>query len=118
MGQKAIAATPQVIDTLKKANRLVNSTNLNVKQSESKQPISQITTTSISGPLKLIPAKIISGNGLQGYICDIFENGLNDAATSRGIVFLANGASTIHVLPAGTILYVQKTSVNVEGVTI
>lgn len=110
----ALAATPQVIDTLKKANKLVNSTNLNTNQSPSKQPLTRIEGN-LNGTTNLVPARVVEGSGLYGYVCDIFANGLTEAPTDRGTVFLANGGSSIFSLPPGTVIYVQKMSISVQG---
>ena len=53
--------------------------------------------------------------GVNGYVCDLFENGLTNPATGRGIVFLANGNSTIYTLPPNTILYVQAVPIAIMG---
>ena len=113
MAKKVIEATDKVIDVLKKAERLVNRGSQYIDQSPQKTPLSKFETN--INDYTLIPARIISGNGVNGYICDLYYNGLSADATKRGLVFLANGASTIHVLPPGTILYVQKTTVSIEG---
>ena len=62
-----------------------------------------------------IPVRVISGDGLIGYTCNIYENGLNNAPTKQGKVYLANGASTIYPLPAGTVMYAQLTEVQRLG---
>lgn len=60
-------------------------------------------------------AKVISGDGISGYKCDIYANGLDNGATEQALVFLANGGSTLYTIPAGTILFVQKIAIPVYG---
>jgi hypothetical protein len=112
--QKVIGASPKVIETLKKANTFFNSTNL-----MSDKSTGRVLTTQMEGQLggssPLIPAKVKSGNGLIGYECDIFRDGLSEPPTEVGTVFLANGASTIFALPVGTIIFVQKCAIPVHG---
>lgn len=114
MAIKVIEATPKVIDTIKKANKLVNSGTLS-----DQAPNSSILQTQMNGSLtgaqKLVPAKVKEGNGITGYLCDIYANGLGEPPTDTGTVFLANGASSIFVLPAGTIIFVQRYPIVVHG---
>ena len=111
---KVLAATPEVVDTIKKANVLVNKTSLN---DQGARPT--INNPKIAGGIKqvneLVPAKVVSGNGVIGYTCNIYGNGLDQQPTEVGTVFLANGGSTIFQLPVGTTLFVQKYSVRVFG---
>lgn len=114
MATNVIAATPQVIDTIKKANQLVNSTNLSETVKTGTNVVKEMNTTNhIAAPL--VPAKVIEGNGIIGYTCDIYSNGLSEAPTNTGTVFLANGASSIFSLPPGTIIFVQKYPVVIHG---
>lgn len=114
MAKKVIEATPKVIDTIRKANQLVNSSTI-IDQA----PSNRVNTTRMESKSTtagtLVPAKITGGNGLTGYLCNIFENGLSEPPTSKGTVFLANGASTIFVLPPGSIIFVQRYPVTVHG---
>lgn len=41
--------------------------------------------------------------------------GLDNSPTTQGTVYLANGASTLWALPAGTLLYVQKAQISTMG---
>lgn len=66
-----------------------------------------------SGELYL--AKVVSGDGIKGYKCQIYKNGLDNPYTEEATVFLANGGSTLYTIPAGTILFVQKTAVPMYG---
>jgi hypothetical protein len=71
MAQQVVAATPEVLDTLRKARVLVNQTNLGqetVGGNTLPDNTIQITTKSI------VPAVVKSGNGVDGYICDIKGN--------------------------------------------
>ena len=114
MATNVIAATPQVIDTIKKANQLVNSSILSDSLQKGTTVLKEMNTTNhTSAPL--VPAKVIEGNGIIGYTCDIFANGLAEAPTDRGTVFLANGASSIFSLPPGTIIFVQKYPIVIHG---
>lgn len=111
---KVIEATPKVIDTLKKANTLVNSGKV-IDQA----PPNRVNTTRLEASMnignQLVPAKVVSGNGITGYLCDIYGAGLGEAPTNQGTVFLANGASSVFSLPVGTIIYVQKYPIVVHG---
>lgn len=111
---KVLAATPEVVDTIKKANTLVNKSSLN-----DQGPRPTINNPKMAGGIKqvneLVPAKVVSGNGVIGYTCQIFGNGLDQPSTETGTVFLANGGSSIFQLPVGTVLFVQKYSVRVFG---
>ena len=111
---KVLAATPEVVDTIKKANNLVNKTVLSDRGVERSN-----SNPKMAGGVKqvnaLIPARVKSGNGVIGYTCDIFGNGLDQPSTEQGTVFLANGAQGIFQLPVGTVLFVQKYSVRVFG---
>lgn len=114
MATNVIAATPQVIDTIKRANQLVNSTNLSETVKTGTTVVKEMTTTNhIAAPL--VPARVIEGNGIIGYTCDIYSNGLSEAPTNTGTVFLANGASSIFSLPPGTIIFVQKYPIVMHG---
>lgn len=112
--KKAVEATPVLIDTLKKAKILVNTTRYS---QQSKPPVSKDNRQENSLPIvgQILPARIVGGDGAIGYTCDIFGNGLDNPATTQGIVYLANGASTLWVLPPGTILYVQKAQISAMG---
>lgn len=114
MRKKVLEASQQVIDTIKKANQLVNSGTIS-----DQAPKSNILQTQMNGSLtgaqKLVPAKVKEGNGISGYLCDIYGNGLSEPPTDTGTIFLANGASSIFVLPAGTILFVQRYPIVVHG---
>lgn len=114
MATNVIAATPKVIDTIKKANQLVNSSNLSETLKRGSTVVKEMNTTNhITAPL--VPAKVVEGNGIIGYTCDIYSNGLAEAPTDTGTVFLANGASSIFSLPPGTIIFVQKFPIVVHG---
>lgn len=112
--KKAVEATPTLIDTLKKAKVLVNTIQYS---SPSKPIVSKDNRQENSLPIvgQILPARVVGGDGTIGYTCDIFGNGLDNPATTQGIVYLANGASTLWVLPPGTILYVQKAQISVMG---
>jgi hypothetical protein len=112
--QKVIEATPQVIDTIQKANKLVNSSTISDQMNG---PISSpyISEGVMASAEKMVPAKVLAGNGLIGYRCEIYKNGLSEPPTDVGTVFLANGASTIYALPAGTIIFVQKFVIDIHG---
>lgn len=113
---KVLGATPEVIDTIKKASIMLNSSKITDEYPNvSKQDVMENDPTSLP---TLIPAKVISGNGIDGYLCNIFGNGLSQPATSQGTIFLANGASSIFSLPEGTILFVQKISIPIQGSTL
>lgn len=114
MAEKVLAATPKVIDTIKKANQLVNSSTLTDSIQKGSNVVKEMNTTNhTSAPL--VPAKVIEGNGIIGYTCDIYANGLAEAPTDTGTVFLANGASSIFSLPPGTIIFVQKYPIVMHG---
>lgn len=116
MELKVLGATTEVLDTLKKASLLVNSSKITDEYKNGKNP--STLNNAENQKAILIPAKVISGNGIDGYLCDIFENGLGETATSQGTVFLANGASSIFALPAGTIIFVQKIAIPIQGSTL
>lgn len=74
MAQQLVAATTEVLDTLRKARVLVNQTNLGQEGIEGNtlpDNTIQITTKS------QLPAKVKSGNGVNGYTCDIYGNRIN-----------------------------------------
>lgn len=111
MDYKALSASEKVLDILKKADIYLNHQKEDV-QDEHKEN----DETKINNAYSLfVPVRVISGNGLAGYLCDIYENGINNAATSQGTVFLANGASTIYALPPGTVMYAQKINLQQIG---
>lgn len=111
MDYKVLAASEKVLDTLKKADIHLNHQKEDVQdEHKSNDDIRVNNAYSL-----FVPVRVINGNGLSGYLCDIFENGLNNAATSQGTVFLANGASTIYALPPGTVMYAQKISLQQIG---
>ena len=114
MATNVIAATPQVIDTIKKANQLVNSSNLSDSLQKGPTVVKEMNTTNHTAA-PLVPAKVIEGNGIIGYTCNIYSNGLSEAPTDTGTVFLANGASSIFSLPPGTIIFVQKYPIVMHG---
>lgn len=104
MASKVLGATDRVLNALKKAEGLIE------KQSELTQDV-HTTPEDVKIDLanqQLVPVRVVSGNGITGYICDIFEKGLSEPATKQGRVFLANGASTIYTLPVGTVMYAQR----------
>lgn len=107
-----LAATPTTIDVLKKAQIFLNQKS--EVTSSASLPTPNIEADVVGGS-DLIPARVIEGDGVNGYICDIYEAGLNEIPTSQGKVFLANGNSSFYSLPMGTILFVQKLSINVMG---
>lgn len=111
---KVLAATPEVVDTIKKANILVNKSTVSDRGVER-----SYSNAKMAGGIKqvneLVPAKVVSGNGVIGYTCHIFGNGLDQPYTETGTVFLANGGEGIFQLPVGTVLFVQKYSVRVFG---
>jgi hypothetical protein len=109
-----IEATPEVISAIRKAHALKSVSKLNDQPQENRSKVTKIEGN-INGENNLVPAKVKSGNGLIGYTCDIFRNGLDQPPTESGLVFLANGASTIFVLPEGTILFVQKSALPIHG---
>lgn len=111
MTYNVLAATPATVDTLKKAYHLVNK---QIQTSEESQNNTKPAQTNIHSD-NIVPVRVISGDGVNGYTCDIFENGLDKQATKRGIVYLANGNSTIYTLPAGTILYAQQINIATMG---
>lgn len=114
MAEKVLAATPKVIDTIIKANQLVNKSTLTDSIQKGTNVVKEMNTTNhTSAPL--VPAKVIEGNGIIGYTCDIYANGLAEAPTDKGTVFLANGASSIFSLPPGTIIFVQKYPIVIHG---
>lgn len=113
MANRALGATPKVIDVLKKTEKLVNTTNLAVNQNDVKLP--KTTLVNSEAKTNLIPARVITGNGIHGYICDIYANGLTESPTDRGTIFLPNGGSSIYSLPEGTVLYVQKIAISIDG---
>ena len=71
MAQQVVAATPEVLDTLRKARVIVNQMNLGQDSVGGMTlPDNTIQITNDA----LIPAKVKSGNGVNGYICDIYGN--------------------------------------------
>lgn len=68
-----------------------------------------------AAPSEMYLAKVISGDGIKGYKCQIYKNGLDNPYTEEATVFLANGGSTLYTIPAGTILFVQKIAVPMYG---
>ena len=107
MSVEVVAANEKAINAINKADQFFN------KISENAQDVhpteDQIfIDTSYS---QYVPVRVVSGNGVTGYICDIFENGLAEPATKQGRVFLANGNSTLYVLPVGTVMYAQAINV-------
>lgn len=85
MAQQVVAATPEVIDTLRKARVLVNKTDLGQETvGGNTLPDNTIQITNNS----LIPAKVVSGNGVNGYVCDIYGNRINiDSNFTRYYIF-------------------------------
>ena len=114
MSTRVLAATDNVIQTLKKANVLVNKVKLSDKGVDNDASTLSFTK-GLNRPGDLIPATVVSGNGVIGYTCDIFENGIDQPATKQGTVFLANGGGSLFELPVGTRLFVQKYNVRVFG---
>jgi hypothetical protein len=114
MAIDVVKATPQVIETLKKVNRLVNSSSLNTNTVNNSSKVAKIEGQ-ILGSTPLVPAKVKEGNGIAGYFCDIYGNGLSEPPTDQGTVFLANGASSIFALPPGTVIFVQKYNIPIHG---
>jgi hypothetical protein len=112
MPKPLLVATPHVIDTLNKMDSYVKKES-NLVQDIHAQPTEEpIINLDIKG---LVPVRVITGDGVAGYICDIFENGLTEPATKQGRVFLANGNSTIYTLPAGTVMYAQPAKISRQG---
>lgn len=111
MANRVLGATERTISALKKAEGLIG------KENELTHDVHH-TPEDANIDLKyqqLVPVRVVSGNGITGYICDIFEKGLSEPATKQGRVFLANGASTIYTLPVGTVMYAQKIVVEKIG---
>ena len=110
MAKRVVEATPEVLDTLRKARILVN------KGNDGVQGIDGTTlpddTQELIPANTQVPAKVKSGNGIVGYTCDIYGNGLTQLPTSEGLVFLTNGASSLYTLPVGTVLFVQAMDVS------
>ena len=106
-----IAATPKTVDTLRRSADLVTKLDETTSQQQKNIPGPSISLTSVP----IIPAKVVSGDGLNGYVCDLYENGLTNPVTGRGIVYLANGNSTIYTLPVNTVLYVQSVPIAIMG---
>lgn len=80
MAQQVVKATPEVLDTLRKARVLVNKNNLGQEGIEGNtlpDNTIQITTKS------QIPAEVKSGNGMNGYVCDIYGNRIFIASYRR-----------------------------------
>ena len=105
MAVKVLGATERVLSILNKASEFFR------KETELTQDIHNTPTEGQyinTVGQTFIPVRVVSGNGVTGYVCDIFENGLNEPATKQGLVFLANGNSTIYPLPVGTVMYAQK----------
>ena len=107
-----LEATPRVMNALKKAEGIQSNLDESL-QDVHPTPDDGGNINTLNGIL--VPVRIVSGNGVAGYICDVFENGLNNPATKQGRVFLANGNSTIYVLPAGTVMYAQLLNVTKMG---
>lgn len=111
-GVKVLGATQKVMDALDKASSYMQ------KDSEAVQDIHPTpddgSYTNFSST-SFVPVRVVQGNGVTGYICDIFEKGLSEPPTKQGRVFLANGNSTIYVLPAGTVMYAQAVEVQKMG---
>ena len=114
MSTRVLAATDGVVQTLKKANVLVNKAKLQDKGVDN-DPSTLSFTKGLNRPGELVPARVVSGNGVIGYTCEIFQNGIDQPATKQGTVFLANGGGSLFELPVGTILFVQKYTVRVFG---
>ena len=114
MKYKVIEANRKTIETLQKANRLCNSAVLTPNE-RTKKVLTQEINGQVNANATLIPAKVKSGNGLVGYECDIFKNGLSEPATEVATVFLANGASSIYALPPGTVIYVSRFALPIHG---
>lgn len=85
MAQQVVAATAEVLDTLRKARVLVNKTNLGQETvGGNTLPDNTIQITNKSQ----IPAKVKSGNGVSGYVCDIHGNRDNiDCNRRRNSIF-------------------------------
>lgn len=109
---KVLEASPKVVDTLVKANNVLNTIELNDRTNFKK--ISNDTIFSNSSN-DLIPAKVVSGNSISGYSCRIYRNGLDEPYTDTGTVYLPNGSSTLNVLPEGTILFVRRLALPIFG---
>ena len=111
MAINVLGATPKIIDTLKKADKLVN----NQFQRNAQDQKANISIKSAINSNAVVPVRVISGDGVNGYLCNIYENGLTNDATRQGIVFLANGNSSVYVLPAGTIMFAQQVALTQLG---
>lgn len=97
MAVKVLEATPGVIDTLQKAKVIVNQSQEPFQKLQRKD--SRLEFQNLNYSTNLVAAKIVSGTGITGYLCDIYENGLGESPTSQGTVFLPNGASSLYILP-------------------
>jgi hypothetical protein len=94
MAIKVIEATPQVIDTIKKASVLVNSGSDSYQKSQKAD--TKVDFKNLSSPdSNLIAARVVSGDGIKGYTCDIYGDGIENPPTKRGIVYLPNGRFNI-----------------------
>lgn len=108
---KVLGATNRVINAIRKADKI------EFKESELTHDVHNVpdeTKVNISNQL-FVPVRVVSGNGVIGYTCDIYEHGLSESPTKQGLVFLANGASTIYSLPTGTIMYAQLIEIQKLG---
>lgn len=111
MAVKVLGATDKIMDVINKADNYFNKTSENLQDVHPKDEEHHIET----GFAQFVPVRVVSGNGVVGYICDIFEKGLSEPATKQGRVFLANGNSTIYNLPVGTVMYAQAINVSKLG---
>lgn len=111
MELRVLAATEKAINAINKADAFFNSLKENTQDVHQSDDMNVIET----GFSQFIPVRVVSGNGVTGYICDVFENGLTNPATKQGRVFLANGNSTIYTLPVGTVMYAQAINVTKIG---
>lgn len=112
---KVLAATPKVVNTIKQAADVLNKIQLSGQDPTKSNILTTKVDGNLQGSVPIVPAKIKEGNGLTGYLCDIYANGLTEPPTSEGRVFLTNGASSIFVLPPGTVLFVQKYNIVMHG---
>lgn len=71
--KKAVQVTPTLVDTLKKAKVLVNTTKVGGDQNR-RPPKDNKQENSLPVVGQIIPAKILSGDGVSGYWCDIYGN--------------------------------------------
>lgn len=107
MAIKVIEATPQVVDTLKKASVLVNTgTDSYQKKPEADR---KVDFKNLSSPdSNLIAARVISGDGIRGYTCDIYGDGIENPPTKQGIVYLPNGRFNIIQVSAWNVIICTK----------